>query len=127
MKYLAIDWGKIKIGLATGSDETKIASPLSILSPKVFWEKVETIIKDESIDSIVLGNPLKLNGGEAEIEEFVKFKKRLEKLSLPYSLEDERMSTKAAGNVYKELGIKNRGDDDDLAATQILQTFLDRI
>ncbi len=127
--YLGLDWGKKKIGLATGSDETKMASPFLILENKrnTIFEKLKEIIAEENIDSIVIGKAYTLSGQENDSEEYTKFVERLEKLNIPIETEDERMSTKLANVLERDFGKVKKDQDDDLAATAILQTYLDKL
>jgi putative holliday junction resolvase len=130
MNYLGIDWGIKKIGLATGSDSTKLASPFKILNIKKYDEamqELETIIKEEDIDVCVVGNPLDLRSNENQSDLLKKFIADLVNLDLEVVLEDERMSTKLANKLERDFGRKKRDQDDDLAATVILQTYLDKL
>lgn len=128
MKYLGIDFGKKKIGLATGSSETKIASPFLILENKKGWfGLLKDIINEEDIDEIVIGKALSLDGRENDSEEYVKFTKQIEKFDLPIQVEDERMSTKLANVLERDFGKTKKDHDDDIAAAAILQTYLDKL
>ena len=131
MNYLGIDWGKSKIGLALGNDITKIASPIMILSFKTYTEAIEKIkelIHQEEVSVLVVGKPVSLAGNDSLSDDYNKFidlLKEIEKIKV--ELEDERMSTKLAGQLNREFkGFKKVGDD-DLAAAIILQTYFDRL
>lgn len=130
MNYLGIDWGIKKIGLATGSDKTKIASPFGIVKIEKYEEAlaaVEKIIKDEKIDVCVIGNPLDLKSNENQSDLLKKFLADVLELCPNVELEDERMSTKLANNLERDFGAKKFDRDDDLAATVILQSYLDKL
>jgi len=128
MNYLGIDWGYKKIGLATGSSETRIASPFGILEVKNFNQaiaKLEKIIKENDIDFLVIGKPLELSGAEKDNQLYDNFIDKIKSLGVKMDFIDERMSTKLANVLQKDFG-RQDGRDDDLAAAAILQTYLDK-
>lgn len=125
MFYLGIDWGTKKIGLALGSNETKIATPFGVVKN---FEEVLGVIQKEGIGAIVLGRPLRLGGEAGNMEKhFQEFKIRLEtdayiqKNKIQIYLFDERFSTKAANKLPGER--KEKAQDDAIAAMLILEDF----
>ena len=130
MKYLGLDWGAAKIGIALGSDETKIASPILILSYHNLDEiknKLVELIESESIEKIVIGKPVSLSGQENFSAKFNDFVAMVEALKITVELEDERLSTKYAASLKKEFQGYNKVGDDDIAAAAILQSYFDRL
>ena len=128
MRILGIDFGMKQIGLALGDTESKIAVPLeTLINNELFWDVFLKLVQHEKIDGFVLGVPLALRdgGGAGEAVEAVEdFKKELEsKTSLPIYIEDERMSSKMADRMPG--GTKK--DRDAVAASLILQSYLDRL
>ena len=135
MRYLGLDLGSRTLGVAVSDKTGMIASSLKIIRHNEEYDKLLTEVKklvDElEIDAIVLGFPKNMNGsigpkGELSME----FKSKLEEiLSIPIYLQDERLSTKSAtdmlieGNVSRK---KRKTVIDAVAATIILQTYLDR-
>ncbi len=117
-KYLGIDWGEKKIGLAFGSSETGLALARGIVenNTRVF-NYIESICRDEEIDIVVAGRL------RDENERFNKFLDFLKTLEVKVELADERMSTKMAGKLNKDL----KGQDDAIAAALILQDWMDRM
>lgn len=129
MKYLGIDHGGKRIGLAIGDDETHIALPLEIVEADTTKEAVDAvflIIKEEGIDKIILGLPISLAGGEGEQASRVReFGEALEKKSgLQIQYEDERLSTKMAEELMQSSSATNK---DAVAAMVILQSYLDKL
>lgn len=129
MRYLGIDHGGKRIGLAIGDDETHIAVPFETVEADGLKETVAAItlfIKEEGIEKIVLGLPISLSGKEGgQVEIVRKFGKILEKESgIKVEYEDERRSSKAVEGLTKGLNMKNK---DAIAAMIILQTYLDRL
>lgn len=121
-KYLAIDWGTKRIGLATGDSETKIALPFKVVAD---IREVLKAIKDEEIDEIIVGLPVKLSGAKdnltAGFDVFVNALKS--KAGLPLILADERLSSKAADALAGTK--KTKAARDALAAMLILQGYFD--
>jgi putative holliday junction resolvase len=126
--YLGIDYGTSKIGLAISSSETRVCLPYKILNEAEFWESISNIIKEENIDEIVLGMPKNMKNENTQqtditMEFFEKLKSEINK---PIYLEDERITSKFANNMKKNIGMKHIGNDDDSAAALILDSFLKR-
>lgn len=125
MKYLGIDYGKKKVGLAISEGE--IASPLKIIEVSSLvdaLQKVEQVIRDEKIDKVVLGLP---ESGEAAAA-VRKFAQELKK-NIEVIYADETLSSQSALDTMIDLGIpkKERSKEDAYSASLILQNFLDSI
>ncbi len=124
-KYLGIDWGEKRIGLALGDGETKIASPYRIVGN---IDKIISIIKDEDIDEIIVGKPVSITNYKLQItnKEYNKFVNELKKkVNVPIKFIDERLSSKAADALVG--GKKTKAPRDAVAAMIILQTYLDKL
>lgn len=73
MKYLGIDYGTKRIGLATSSEDAVFAFPHSVIpNDKKTMEELKNIIEKEKIEGIVLGLSLDQNGKENPICEKIK-------------------------------------------------------
>ncbi len=73
MKYLGIDYGTKRIGLATSSEDAVFAFPYSVIpNDKKTIEELKNIIEKEKIEGIVLGLSLDQNGKENPICEKIK-------------------------------------------------------
>jgi len=124
IKYLGVDWGEVRIGLALGDSETKIATPFKTV------ENVENVIKvinDEEIDLVIVGQPVQIKNYELKItnEKYNKFISGLKnKISVPVELVDERLSSKAADALPGDK--KTKSSRDEIAAMLILQSYLDK-
>lgn len=125
MKYLGVDWGLNKIGLALSEGE--IASPLATLNVQANGlykavAKVTVIAREKNIGQVVLGKP---EGKMGEIVESVAA--GLKKEGLDVILADETLSTKEAKRVMLQLGMKrkSRREDNAMSASIILQRYLD--
>lgn len=135
MKYLGLDLGSRTLGIATSDKSGMIATSYKIIRHNEEYDKlideVCKIVEAENIESIVLGFPKNMNNtigpkGMLSIE----FKGKLEKkLNIPIYLQDERLTTKQAEDVLIANNTsrkKRKKVIDALAATIILQSFLDR-
>ncbi|MDO8592574.1 MAG: Holliday junction resolvase RuvX [bacterium] len=133
MKYLGIDWGKKRIGLALADSETKIATPFKTVGN---LGEVVSVAESEEVDLIVIGKPYPLvnisgyaRSGEARqypiSDEFEKFITELKsKINAPIELVDERLSSKAADALPGDK--KTKASRDEIAAMLILQSWLDK-
>lgn len=122
-RYLGIDYGTQRIGLALGDSESKIAIPFKTVAD---LNEVAAIIKDEEVDEIVVGLPLTMNSEAGHMKEAVdKFIAELIALvGLPVKEIDERLTSKAADAL---LGKRDKANRDAVAAMVILQTYLDKL
>ena len=120
-KYLGIDWGEKRIGLALADEETCIALPFKTVGS---LDELLTLIEDEEIDEIVLGSPKKMSGEEANNPLWLNFVEQLKaKSGKPVNFLDERLSSLAADALSGEK--KEKAQRDEIAATIILQDYLD--
>jgi putative Holliday junction resolvase len=122
-RYLGIDYGEKRIGLAMGDSESKIAIPFTVVANLA---EVVKVIKEEEIDEIVIGLPLTMRSEAGLMKDEVdRFVGRLKaEVNLPIVEIDERLSSKSAD---KLLGGRDKSRRDAVAAMVILQTYLDGI
>jgi putative Holliday junction resolvase len=135
MRYLGLDLGTKTLGISISDKTGMIASSSTILRHNEEYDSLldalEDIIKDNEVEGLVLGLPKNMNntiGERAEIA--LKFKDMLEeRFKLPVYMQDERLSTVEAENILltNDTSRKKRKKViDSVAATIILQGFLDR-
>lgn len=135
MKYIGLDLGSKTLGIAMSDRNGIIASGFTIIRHNEDYnyliEELKVIIKEYKIEEIVLGFPKNMNntiGVKGELS--LQFKKDLEdKIGLKVHLVDERLSTKEATNllISNDTSRKKRKKViDSMAATIILQSYLDR-
>ena len=133
MRFLGIDYGSRRIGLAYG-DELGIATPLPALTdaePKKRREGLAAVVKQRRITELVVGFPYNMDGSVGfkakEVEGFAESLKR--ELGLPVHFIDERLTSHMAesGMNQKQLReIRGTGIVDSRAAAIILQDYLDQ-
>ena len=130
-KFLAIDYGQKRIGIAVGDSQNRIALPYKIITNKdknSILAELKNIIQQEEISALIVGLPYKISDKQRESQQmreaqkFVGFLK--EKLNIKIKIEDERLTTKIADGLLKGSKIKQR---DDVAAAIILQGYLERM
>lgn len=133
MRFLGIDYGTRRIGLAAG-DELGIATPIPALveaDAEARRRALAAVVKARRIQEIVLGLPLNMDGSTGfkakEVEAFAA-ELRAE-FGLPVHLVDERLSSHLveSGMNQKQLReIRGKGIIDSRAAAVILQDYLDQ-
>ena len=134
MKIVALDIGTVRIGIATSDIMEIISSPYEVYrrkSLKLDTEYIASLVKNLGAGQIVIGLPLKMDGSEGQSVDMAKgFGEELAKLTdIPIAYQDERLSTVSAERVLIESGMrreKRRDKIDSVAATFILQTYLDK-
>ena len=134
MKILALDIGTVRIGIAKSDIMEIIASAYEVYRRKNMPEDVKhiaDIVQNLSVGEIVIGLPLKMDGSEGQSVEMAKaFGDELSKLvNVPIVYQDERLSTVEAQRILIESGMrreKRKDKIDSIAATIILQTYLDK-
>ena len=132
-RFLSIDYGERRIGLAKSDSSGTIASALITIEVSSMAEAVKKIadkISEIKPDGIVIGYPLLMSGDKSEtclvIDDLVEKLKKV--YDNPIHKVDERWSSQEAADVVhahgKKIG-KDKGRIDRLAAVIILQRFLD--
>lgn len=122
LKYLGIDWGEKRIGLAIAETSINMALPFKTVKS---INDLLIIIKEEEIDKIVVGEPVKMRGEAANNKAWLKFVSDLKQATkIEIELVDERLSSLAADALHGNR--KEKAARDEIAASIILQDYLDR-
>jgi putative Holliday junction resolvase len=133
MRILAVDPGEKRIGLAISDPTGSIANPLTILkhvSRSIDAATISQIAREKEADTIVVGQALDANNQPTmQSRRATRLVAAIhQQTNLPVILWDESESTQNARQARIEMGVtrlKRRGHLDDLAATVILQSYLD--
>ena len=121
MSVLAIDLWDKKVWLAV--EVEGIAMPLPIVKRVELFNELKKIIKERSISTIVIWNPIHLDWSKSKQSEktekfYAKLKESLPSISIFFV--DERMTSKSAMRMRTD-----KKHVDDMAAVEILSTFLE--
>ena len=135
MIYLGLDLGSKTLGLSVSDRTSLIATSLEVIRYNDYDElfnRLDEVVYNRHVDAFVLGNPLNLDGSTSTRSEItLEFKKLLEeKYKKEVIMQDERLSTVEAERmlISNDTKRKNRKKViDKIAATIILQGYLDRI
>lgn len=131
MRLLGIDYGERKVGVSMGDTESRIASPWVVIENRGHGDvikQIKLICEREGVDRVVIGVPKMLrdpSGENEQIRSIRRFADDLRKENIPVDEADETLTTAQAQQFMRETGYK--GEDDDVAAAIMLQTYLDRI
>ena len=132
-RLLGIDLGSKRIGVSICDDKRMIATPyktLNFTNLNNLVLELKTIILENNVNSIIIGNPINMDGTLGKAAQSVKDKSIIisKQLHFPVILWDERLSTVAAFNLSKQLDVnvsKRTKNIDQNAATFILQGAID--
>ncbi len=136
MKYLGVDYGSKRTGLATADSEGGVAFPLRIVeTTHTMANDLVAIIDSEGVDVVVFGESKDREGNDnsimSETRDLIAQLSLL--VSVPIELEREDFSTSASmrslvpeKNVARSRSKKPTGNNDDRAAALILQRYIDK-
>ena len=134
MRWLAIDYGKRRIGLAISDPGERIASPAGTLraagSPVTDASNLAAWARQNDVHGIVVGLPLNMDGSigpQARVSQELAAALR-HAAALPVELWDERLTSFQADQTMRAAGLtraKRKQRRDALAAQAVLQSFLD--
>ncbi len=132
MRYLAIDYGDKRTGLAICDHAETIASPLAVIQgQKDLLKKIADVVETENVEAIVMGLPLNMDDSQGpQVKLVFKFADQLkEHLSIPIHFQDERLSTFGAEEKLAAADFtrgKKKKRLDAIAAAEILEAFLEQ-
>lgn len=137
MRILGIDYGQARTGIALTDPLNITAQGLETIhcegSDKVILKRLDEILEQYDIDTIVVGLPYNMNGTKSERTEITE--KFIHKLKCKYNKMqivtiDERLTTVAAHKTMNFLDVnkyKKRNIVDTISAVYILETYLNKI
>jgi putative Holliday junction resolvase len=137
MKIIGIDYGEARIGIASSDDAGIMAHPEKTIriaedgSTADAISDVVALIEKKGAEVVVVGMPFQLDGDKGQAAETVEswveqLTEQLPEVSI--EIVDERLTTAAAKAKLKEAGKKTKktkGIIDQVAAVEILQSYLD--
>ncbi len=132
-RILGIDYGDKRIGLAVSDSMAIIAQPLVTLvqdKPGSWWQRLEEILAQQEVITIVVGYPLTMKGGHSQqtdrVDVFITALKK--RTGLPVHTYDERLTSVMAKRSLVAQGVRtghDKGAVDRTAAAIMLQDYLD--
>lgn len=137
MRILGIDYGDSRVGIAISDPLLITAQGLETITyngnDKILLKRIEEIVKEYQVETIVIGMPINMNGTKTErvelTEKFIhKLKCRLGKVEI--KTVDERLTTVEAHRTMNFLDIapsKKKGLVDTISAVYILETYMGSI
>jgi len=130
-KYLAIDYGDRRVGLAISDFDKQIAFPRDFLeNNRNLVSQIKKFCHEEQIVKVIIGLPIEMDGtmGERAVKTY-EFGDKLKKSIAPMPVDyfDERLTTKEATKKLHQQGLKERdqkGQKDMVSAQIILEAYL---
>ena len=132
-RILGIDFGSVRVGLSLSDLTQTIAKPFDTLNYKDLDDllsQLKIVIDNNQVYELVVGIPFNMKGQDTKqtlkVREFISFLKK--NISIKIRLIDERLSSIEAEKVMHAMNIKtghNKGKIDKIAASVILQEYLD--
>lgn len=129
VKYLGIDYGLKKIGVATGDDTTGMAFPYGVVpAGDDAPQRLVALGASEGVEAFVVGLPFptEMYMSEEQLNVTMAFVTALKgHTDLPVFLVDEQFSSAEARRLQKEYGVQ--AEEDAVAAQIVLQAHLDEV
>lgn len=135
-RILSIDYGRKRTGIAVTDPLQLIANGLTTVATHELEKFLMDYMSKEDVERIVIGLPKQMNGEMSESWRYIEpFINRLKKLKpeLPIEMVDERFTSVLAHQVILQSGVgkqrrrEDKGMVDEISATIILQSYLERI
>lgn len=135
MKYLGLDIGDKRVGVACGDTDVRIATPIGILARSSLAQDARALakmVRGYGAEHLIVGLPRNLDGTSgAQAQGVTAYAQALAQIiGLPLTFWDERLSTAEATRRVQATGArgkKSRRHLDAIAAAVILQDFLDSL
>lgn len=133
MKYIGLDVGNRRVGIAFGDSDLRIATPLAVISRETPAQDAQTIagvMREYAATHLIVGLPRNMDGSQgAQAETVIEYAEELaERIRAPIIFWDERLTTVEATQRTHATGArgkKSRRGIDALAAAVLLQDYLD--
>ena len=121
--------GEVRIGIAMNPPGVSIAQPLmTIDNDAQVNETIASLIRDNNVTKLVVGNPRNMQGNDTKQTRYVEgFVENLKSnIDVPVFMQDEALtSVKAEEELKDRKTAYEKGDIDSLAATYILQDYIE--
>jgi len=134
-RFLALDYGKKRTGIAVTDELKLIASGLTTVATHELIPFLNNYLENETIERFIVGEPKQMDNTPSETEALIApFLKQLSRKfpEIPIVRQDERFTSKMAFRSMIDSGLKkqqrrNKALVDEISATLILQDYLKTI
>ena len=137
MRKIGIDYGDARVGIAVTDELNITVQGLETIcskgNDKLVLKRLDEIIKEYNIDTIVVGMPINMNGTKSfrakKTEEFIHKLRCKYNNSIKIETIDERLTTVAAHKTMNFLDVnktKKRGIVDTISAVYILEMYMNK-
>ena len=134
-RILGIDYGSKRVGIAVTDPLQIISSGLTTVATKDIFTFLEKYLKEEAVECIVVGEPLKEDGTPAQIAHLVVgFVRKLKELypDIKIASQDERYTSRDAKKIILQSGAKKKKRQDKslvdkVSAALILQAYMEKM
>lgn len=134
-RFLAIDYGTKRTGLAVSDTLKIIANGLTTVATHTLFDYLKTYLEREDVEKIVVGLPKQMNNEYSENMKHIRpFVKKLQLLypHIPVELYDERFTSALAQKAIIDAGLKkkdrqNKALVDEVSAVIILQSYMESL
>lgn len=134
-RILALDFGKVRTGIAVTDELQLIASGLTTVGTNDLMTFLSEYLEKETVEKFVVGLPKQMDNTPSESEELIQpfLKKLTAKFpTVQVERQDERFTSKMAFQSMLDSGMKkkkrqNKALVDEISATLILQAYLNRV
>lgn len=135
MVIMAVDLGKARTGIAVCDKTQFLASPLCVIeewNKERLLDKVAELAKSEKAEQLVIGLPRNMDGSEGESAQNARdFAEKISSMvNVPVVMQDERCTTMIAHRYLNDTNVrgkKRKNTVDAVAATVILQSYIDSL
>lgn len=134
-RYLALDYGTKRTGIAVSDTLKIIANGLTTVPTHTLLDYLKTYLQKEDVERIIVGLPKQMNNEYSENMKHIRpFVKRLQSLYPDMQIEyyDERFTSALAHKTMLDAGLKktdrqNKSLVDEISATIILQGYMESL
>jgi putative Holliday junction resolvase len=131
-RWLGLDLGHVRIGVALSDTLGMTAQPLTVLQSEGTQKDIIAIgelVNEHEVSQVVVGLPINMDGTESkQTQKIREFSTKLSnRLNVPVFFIDERLTSRQAERMMTESGVtakKQRGKVDQIAAALLLQSAL---
>ncbi len=130
MRYLGVDPGGKRVGLAVGDSDTGVASPICVVNVSGVKQAARAVAEAATrlgAECVVVGLPVLADGSHTPAcRRSEALSRELSSLGLAVELQPEYLTSDEARRRAREVGIRGQEPVDHIAAQVLLEEYLDR-